>query len=376
MSTWRQKLFRISAVAALLASHAARAQDLSADALGVVYDLASPQALEKMGAGASHPEARRALDTLRDEKLISAQRVGTASAAGLLPLYGKALLMGSQPTAFATEIGAVRDAHLAGGGEPRTKAINDLYAKAGRPKPDAATMKTLVRQLNEVSSQEATRPVRYTSRKGDRSIEITRTPQTGTVSVEVVQPGADGKPVRTVFQGRETTRRTASGTDLEATIKPDGVCVVADGDEAARNKLTGTWRSSNGHEWSVSGEGGTIEVSERRVTGHVMRYTGTYRLGRLQAYHPFESIEDIGDDLPVGVRTQLVAMKPKYGFTIRLDACSSGTDLKGTWASQHVTYSGMSGQISRVHDPYEVPLLLERGGMKMARGGRLPEEGP
>jgi len=85
---------------ALLAAGAppAAAQDLSGDLLNVVYDLSSPKAL---GTESLPLEARRALDTLRTEKLLPAQRLPATTRGPLIDLWGRALIMGTRAPQFA-----------------------------------------------------------------------------------------------------------------------------------------------------------------------------------------------------------------------------------------------------------------------------------
>jgi hypothetical protein len=322
-------------------------------------------------------EARRALDTLRTEKLLPAQRLPAATQGPLIDLWGRALLMGTRAPQFAREIGAVRDAALKRDLDARHAAISTLYQKAGRSAPSTEAMKTIDGQIDNALGSEPEETVRRTIKASDRTIEVSYAPRAGMGSVEVMQPGADGQPVRTVFRGEEKTQPTTDGKDLEAVIEPAGVCVMTEQTSgAARGRLNGAWQGSNGNNWTIGGQGGTVTVDEARLTGQALRYTGTYQLGKIVAFHPFEQVEDMGDDLPGDVRSQLVAWSPKLGFTIRLDVCSSGTGLRGTWSSQHVTYSGMAHIISKVHDPYDVGLRLKRDDLKVARGGRFPEDGP
>ena len=367
MSGWR-------AVAAALAlagsATAAAAQDLTAEAMALTYDLVRPSSGSADAAGAVAALTRHgALPAERP-------RTRTQSQSGLLALYGRATLMGANATAFAIEIAAVRDAQVAGDWARRDDAVRALYAKAGRAPPDAATLKTIDRELRRAAGQEGRPALRYRASRNGETIEIVRAPGAGRASVEVTAPGPDGKPVRTAYLGEERTVPTADGKELAVAVSPTAVCTVgAERAAAARARLNGAWRAADGNEWTISGEGEAIELVERRRDDYELRYTGTVTLGKATAFHRIDRPADV-DRLPAEVVRQLIGTG--VGFTVRLDVCAaSGREIKGTWASQHVTYSSLDQKISRIHDPYEVALDLARSGQTLsARGGRLPQEGP
>ena len=354
----------------------AGAQNLSAAVIGAIYDVASPDALAKGSGGKQlSADVLRAADTLRRQNLLTASRISTPHQTGLLDRWGRALLMGPRAPEFAREIGAVRDAALGGNLENQHAAISTLYKKAGRNPPTADALKTLDKQIDSALGEEPEESIRQTIAKPYSTVEITDAKRAGQVSVEVTQNDAGGKPLRTVFRGEEQTQPTPDGKDLQTSIVPTGTCTMNEQQSAEqRGRLNGSWKDGAGHEWTISGDGGTINAVQKYANGHTLGYSGTYKLGKAVAFHGFVSVDDIGDDLPSGVRSQLVGWSPKLGFTIRLDQCGTA-EIKGTWASQLVTYGGIDQAVKRVHDPYDIPLVLTRG-MKVAQGGRNPEEGP
>jgi len=71
------------------------------------------------------------------------------------------------------------------------------------------------------------------------------------------------------------------------------------------------------------------------------------------------------------VRQQLAGMG--LHFDLSLEAVEGGAKLDGTWASQHVTYSS-DNVVSRVHDRYDVELVLTRGGQETEEGADADEQ--
>jgi len=360
---------------AMLPALSAGAQDLSAEAINIVYDVASPARLAANGGVPPAGEMARAIETLHSEGLLPSNRFRTPLKSERLDTYGKALMMGTRAPAFATEIGAVRDAAVRGDLTTRHAAIEALYRKAGRNVPDATLLKTIDNQVDAAVGNEPEETLRQTIDKPGKHIEIALARRAGVGSVEVTQDGADGKPVRTVFRGEEKTVPTSDGVDLETVLQPAGVCSMNERQSTeARSQLEGVWKDGDGNEWTFGEKDATITSDEKRPNGYKLSYAGTYKLGKIVAFHGFVAVDDMGDELPPDVRSQLVSWSPKLGFTIRLDLCGA-TGLKGTWASQHVTYSGMDHAIKKIHDPFDLPLVLSRG-LQVAQGGRWPDEGP
>ncbi len=347
----------------------AASQDLSGDLLNVVYDVASKPV---------PPEAKAAQDLLKAEGLLPGQRLRAIQQAGLLERWGRALAMGTRSPQFAAEIGAVRDAAVKRDPATLHAKVEALYRKAGRTPPTPEAMKELEKQIRTALGSEREETIRRTVKKGDRTIDVSYAPLAGMAQVEVTQPGPDGKPTRTVFRGEEKTKPTADGKDIETVIEPVGPCVMNEQTSAqARDRLNGVWKSGDGRDFTIASQVGAVTIDEQRLKGRPLRYSGTYQLGKIIAFHPFEQIEDMEDNLPPSVRSQLIAWKPKLGFTLRFDVCGAAGELRGTWSSQHVTYSGTTQSVNRVHDPYDLSLQLSRGGggEGVARGA-TDEEAP
>lgn len=360
-----RRLVRRAAALALVplacAAVAARAQTPtpSRDLMNAVYDVASPAAVRaSLGGKPMPPSTRHALDTLAKARLLAPARLAAPQPTGLLKRWGDALQV-ANARPVAAEIGAVRDAVVKGDATRRRAAVEALFRKQGRALPAADGLKQIDQRLNQAFGAEPEESKRQTVRQDGSTVELSLAPRTGQVEVAVVEPGPDGTPVRTVFRGQQQTQPTADGQDLEVVAAPGAICTV---DQKAssdgQSRLAGTWKGSDGNDWTLALAGAAFTALMKRPDGRTLAYTGTYSLGKVTAFHGFSDIADIGDDLPADVRAQLVAWQPKIGFTLRLDLCSSDATLAGTWSSQSVTYKSLTHKVGSVHDPYDVPLTL------------------
>lgn len=338
----------------------ARAEDVDARTMAFLYDVAAPNSAAPGNADPGALAAAR--EALRSERLLGSQRVATVDP-GVIDQYSRALLLGTRGKQFASQIGRVRDAVLRRDRNEIGQAIGDLYEAAGRKRPSGKPLDKLIKAVGGAASDEGpAESVRRRFDKPDHTIEIADARRAGLFMVDVATKDGNGQPVRTLFVGEQKSMPNARGTDLEQRMTPRMVCTIsAAQSDAMRLQLNGVWTDGSGQSWEVSGQGGQIELFNRRARpASDLRFVGTYKMGRIEARHDMVSPDDMAQNLPRWVRVGLVAWTPKVGFVVRLDSCPGAGELTGTWQSQHVTYSPSYQTISRVHDPYELRLTLKR----------------
>lgn len=338
------------------------AQDIDARTMALIHDaVGSPPPAGSSADPAALAEARKAL---QDEKLLSSRRVATPEP-DIVDIYGRALLLGTRARQFLPELAEVRNAAIRRDREATAAAIDRLFVKAGRSKPDPAQMNRFVDAVTGAGEDEGpAETARRRVEKPGRTIEITDAKRAGLFTIEVTSTPPGGQPTRTVVVAERTVKPDSAGSGLEQRAAPVHVCTVTTAQAAERRAaLNGAWSDQSGDAWDVSGAGEAITLLSRRGGKPALAYTGTYRLGRIQATHLVGAPNEI-DDLPDWVRAGLVG---RTSFIVRLDDCSDGR-LEGTWESRHVTYSPAFKTISRIHDPYDLRLVLSRGGEGTARG--------
>lgn len=356
---------------ALAASVApAGAQDVDARTMALIHDAVNG----RPPAGSSpDPTALAATrKALEAEKLLTAGRVATPEP-DIVDLYGRALLLGPRAREFVPELAAIRNVAMRRDREATAAAIAQLFGKAGRATPDAAQLDKFVDAVIGAGASEGPEETaRRRIEKPGHTIEITDAKRAGLFTIEISTTSPDGQAARTVIVAEKIVVPNASKSGVEQHAVPMQVCTVTQAQAAARQAaLNGPWSGQNGDTWDVSGAGGSISLVERRTGKPALTYTGTYRLGRIQATHPVGAANEIDTTLPDWVRAGLVG---KTSFVVRLDDCDAGR-LEGTWESRHVTYSPAFKTISRIHDPYDLRLVLSRGGEGVARGA-TDEEAP
>lgn len=362
--TWA--VLALPALAAPLA-----AQDIDARTMALIHDAVSGR--PPAGSTADPAALAEARKALQDERLLSPQRVATPEP-DIVDVYARTLLLGPRARQFLPELADVRNAAIRRDRAATAAAIDRLFVKAGRSKPDAAQMEKYVDAVTGAGEDEGPpETARRRIEKPGRTIEFTDAKRAGLFTIEVTSTPSGGQPTRTVVVAERTVRPNAAGTGLEQRAVPVRVCTITQAQDAERrDALNGAWGDQNGAVWVVSGSGQTLTLTERRADGRSLAYTGTYRLGRIQATHPVGHPDDIGKQLPGWVRAALVG---KTSFVVRLDDCGDNR-LGGTWESRHVTYSPAFQTIGRIHDPYDLSLQLKRGGMKVALGAIWGGEGP
>lgn len=347
------------------------AQDIDARTMALIHDAAGGQ--PPAGSTVDPAALAEARKALRDEKLLTAQRVATQEP-DIVDIYGRALLLGPRARQFLPELADVRNAAIRRDREATAAAIARLLAKAGRPRVDDAQMAKFVDAVSGAGEDEGpAETARRRIEKPGRTIEITDAKRAGLFTIDVTETPSGSKAKRTVVVAERTVRPNAAGTGLEERAVPVRVCSVTEAQSSERRAaLNGAWSDQNGNAWDVSGSGDSIALVERKAGTPAIVYAGTYRLGRVQATHVVGAPNEIAD-LPDWVRVGLVG---RTSFVVRFDDCRDGK-LTGTWESRHVTYSPALQTIGKIHDPYDLALNLGREApRRMARGGRFPEDGP
>lgn len=337
------------------------AQDVDSRTMALLFDTVagSPTATP----GVDPAAIARANSALQAGRLVAAQRVTTPET-NIVDAYARALLLGTRAPQVLPELAEVRNAAVRGDREATASAISRLYTKLGRNQPDAASMGRLVDAVTAAGGSEG--PEETARRRFEtpgQTIEITDAKGAGLFTVEVTSAAPDGTAQRTVVTAERTVRPNAAGTDLETRAVPIKACTITTADSAKRRPLlNGTWRGADLGEWDVAGAGEAITLTSRRPGEPTMTYTGTYKLGRIQASHQIAAPAEAGGHLPGWVRAGLVG---KVSYVVRLDDCGDAR-LEGTWESRHVTYSPDYEVIRRIHDPYDRPLKLSRRARGMA----------
>jgi len=349
------RLAPLAVFGALAASLPAGAQDIDARTMGLIFDAAT--GAKPAGSSADQATLDAALAALKAEGLVTPQRVNT-NEPDVVEAYGKALLLGPRARQFLPELGEVRNNAMRRDRPATAAAIQRVFTKAGRPAPDTAQMETLLNAVIGAGSEEG--PVETARRrveKPERTIVVTDAKNAGLVTVDVTTTPPGGAPSRTVIVAERTMRPNAAGTGFDQRAVPVRVCTVTPAQATARRAaLNGTWSGRDGARWDVAGSGDNITLTETRTGMPPLRYTGTYKLGRIEATHPVAAPNEIGADLPDWVRAGLVG---KTAFVVRFDDCGD-SKLDGTWESRHVTYDPSFQTIKRIHDPYDVPMYLSR----------------
>ncbi|MFZ5791975.1 MAG: hypothetical protein ACOY3L_14885 [Pseudomonadota bacterium] len=352
--------FLLAAVAALLGyAQPAAADDLSAETLAIVHDLMAPYRGGTPALGGTDPAAvQQALEILNKERLLDFNRPGLPSL-NLASKLGRALAMGSRTQQFLPEIAAVRDAVAHQREDDARKAIQALYAKMGRKPPEGAALEPLLAAVQEVVGNEPAVTEQTTIERPDYTILIENARSAGLARVAVLEKaGPEGEPARVEFKGEVTSQPDRSGKDLELAVRPANSPETMTTAQAAalRQKLTGPWQDQDGNIWELSGDGGAIALTEQRPGKTLRVYRGTFDLGLIRAAFTISKPDDMGEDLPLKVRQQLASMN--LSFRVSLSAVEGGNKLDGTWSSQHVTYDDSTEEVERVHDPFDVALVL------------------
>lgn len=350
----------------VLISAPATAADMTAEQSALLYDLLSPYAdIKKVPKGVDPKIFERTMAILKEEKLIGAGRPNFKEK-DILKKYGKALFLGSRAKEFTKEIGLIHDLVAKGNRDELEKALIDLWVKAGRKKPDSKALIPVLNSLYGAKGAEPQETINHIFKKPNHRVEVVHAKAGGRMQVNVVELNDKGEEeARTVFSGTTETTPTKRGDELQRRIKPEKACTHTKKTDADTfKKIKGEWNRNSGAAWTISGTAENLEMIEGRGENKTaLKYEGTYHLGQIKTKHMITAVDDIGDTLPLGVRSQLI--NKGHSFRIYLESChEKKKKLRGTWSSQHVTYDSMFMQVSRVHDPYDLSLILSQGQEK------------
>lgn len=368
----------MTAAAALVLAAAlpCRAQDMTIEQSALLYDLLDPIVKGSAPpAGADPAIVGRAVAILKEEKLAGQNIRPHFQETGTLERYGKALFLGARTREFAPEIGHIRDLAARGDRPALEEALTGLWKKAGRAPPDAKALDPVIRSLYGAKDMEPEETVRHSFDRSGHRVDVTHARAGGRMQVNVTTKNADGTDKdRTVFSGVTETTPTPGGDELQRAIKLEKACTsTPETDKQTLEELNGEW-TAGGKRWTVRAEkGGKVTLTEHRAAHGPLVYTGTYRLGRVQARHPIAKATDMGESLPMAVRSQLAGMG--LDFRVYLEFCADAPGaLRGTWSSQHVTYDGNTMKVDRIHDPYDDSLVLRRDSEEKIAQGAAPGE--
>lgn len=346
-----------------------RGVDMSPELTAVVHDVLQPY------AGTPPPSTsastKQAADILKNAHFSGSGRPSTKSA-DLIQKYGKVLALGTRSAQFVPEIVAIHDAIQSGDPTAARQAILDLIKRAGRTAPDEASLKKIVDDLTELEPSKGSLE-RVTMDDVDRTIDIIWDKGNGRVKIDVLdKKGANGEPVRTTFNGQAKTKSDATGKSVEITGTPDAGKpreVTADKAKNLRDKLNGDWTDQDGNKWVLAGSDSSLTAAKDE-SGYKVEYKGTYNLAKLNAEHVVTDPRDVSESLPQGVKEQLASQYHPH-YKINLDANDAVDRLEGTFIAEHVTYSGLTGEVESVHDPYDRVLVLTRQSNTKTNGLRI-----
>ena len=210
----------------------------------------------------------------------------------------------------------------------------------------------------------------------DYQVRIDHSPSAGITKVDVITKGDDGKPERVSFGGTQGTTPKRDGSGLDTGLKPTPPRQITEADsDKMRLGLAGKWTDQDGYVWEIEVAGNALTITNTNNNRHRVVYKSELSLGHIHGVHLVDNVADMNDTLPGDVKEAL-ASTYHPPFTIELDDQPEGNALRGMWISGQVTYSGMTHAIKIVEDPtWDSPLVLTRG-IKVAQGGRWPEDGP
>jgi hypothetical protein len=355
----------LGALAAFVAIHPAKGQDLSPETLAVLHDVLAPyQGAGQQGTGEEAAALNAALAALRTERLLGWPRP-PVEPIGVAPRLGQALALGNRTREFLPDIAVIWDALVRQDQPGAEQAIQALYEKIGRKRPEGPALVELMNSVQKFMAASRRVTERTEIKKPDYTIVIENARGAGRAKVDVVMTrGPDGRPARTTFAGHTTTRADPTGTDLVTQVVPAAQpdIMTATQAEALKRKLNGKWRDQRGAEYEIAVDGDSVVVTHHNravVPPKAQAYRGQYRLGTINARYEVTSANDMGVQLPETVRKQIAGWS--FGFEIKLEAKEAGGKLEGTWASQYVTHSGAPNyKVDRVHGYYDVALMLTR----------------
>lgn len=355
------------------------AGDIAAEQSVLLHDLLDSQnAAAGASEGADPAIFQKAMAILKEEKLAGLSGRPHYSEAGLLERYGKALFLGMRAREFAPEIGRIHDLLARGEKSALERDLSDLWFKAGRAKPDSSALEPVIKSLYAAKSAEPAETLRHAIDRPGHRVEVIHALAGGRLQVDVTTKSPDGSAKdRTVIAGITETTPTADGRELQRRVELEKVCTSTPGTDAeTRSRLRGEWiRAGHQNRWIVSLQGDKVVLEDIRKDRPPLIFTGTYSLGRIYAEHPIQAVTDLQEDLPLAVRQHLTGMNQTFRISLEFCANEPAT-LRGTWSSQHVTYSSMTLDVLKIHDPYDLSLILKRGKKEKSAQGATVNELP
>jgi hypothetical protein len=346
-----------------------RGADMSPQLTALVHDVLQPYATKPDAA--TSEGTKRAIELLKNAHLAGGGRPSTASGE-LIQNYGKVLALGTRATQFVPDIISIHDAFGSRDSNAIRDAIRSLMKDAGRAEPNESALDKMVEDLKDVEGSSKS-VERATMDDADRTIDVRWEKGTGKVKVDVTdKKGANGEPVRTTFNGEAKTKPDSTGKSLELTGEPAGQKpreVTPQKAKDLREKINGEWVDQDGNIWTITGSGSSITATKDE-SGHKVEYKAKYDLGKLSGEHIVTDSRDVTEPFPGSVKEQL-ASKFHPPYKINLDVNDDADRMEGTWASLNVTYSGLTGAVELIHDPYDLLLILTRAQKTAASGTAL-----
>lgn len=343
------------------------AADLSAQLGAFTHDVTAPYVGNIPGVPPDSP-LNKAREILRQERLLGGARPSTSNV-DLAGAYRNPLMLGTSASRVAPELARLHGAALGGDAARVRSDLAQIYEKLGRKVPADAAMEKLVQAAMGAADTIKTENEEFAVQKTDYSVRTSYSSGTGHVATEVRAKDAAGEPFRASFRGQVTGKAAPDGKSVQLKAEPEAKPRVIDSKEAKRlaQSITGEWVDQENKIWKIAVDGSALTMMTTGRNDRPVVYKGTYDLGQLKAAHKIEHPDDITIDLPLPIRTQL-ATQYQPPFEVELEVEEDVSRLTGTWTSRHVSYSGMSMEITKIHDPYDQPLVLTRGGLLTALG--------
>lgn len=362
-----------AAIVAAVPCHA-QTGTLDAQTAAILHDLLSGYGDgSKPPAGADPAAFKQALDILKREQLLTSERPRPPSTETLGKL-GTAIGLGSQAARAVAEIAQLCDALTSNDDSGADKAIEAAYGRLGWKAPTGEMLAKLRQAAAEAIAGDR-RPPQVVERKGDGyTVRVVNDSVIGKANVEVELKSDPNAPRHVTFEGNLKSQPAPNGTGLQTAAEAAKAKTYGPEDmKKVRESQNGQWTDQNGDVWVISGTGNAIVLLHKRAAGE-RKYEGAAQFKDIEAVFKITRVEDLSDGLPLKVRQQLVAKD--LDFKIRLKFDDAERRFDGVWISRSVTYDRASETVERIHDPFEGGLRLVSSGLKVAQGGRFPEEGP
>ena len=342
-----------------------------------------PETVAMIAAAASGPANTSSIasaDIARAGAVLNRALVGQKAAMpttpGLAAKLADAMMLGGRQQTVMPQLAALNDS-LNSGIEAQRRAALALFRTANQSPPSVKALDAMLAKAQSVHNEAAADPQHGRIGTGSQRIEVDSSPAVGLDRVSVFLPnGPDNKPERVTFDGAVQTEPDAFGSNLQPAVSPEPARVVTSKEsDDMRARVNGNWVDQHGEVWEITGEGDSVVFDDHYPGGHVVRYPGTWSLGLPVASHLVNDTDDMADDLPSDIKSQL-ASSYHPPFAIRLEYFPDRDSFEGLWISGQVTYSQWFG-IKVVEDPtWDKRLTLARNNSHVAQGGIWPDNGP